>query len=299
MKNYSFRCVALLAALFVLVFLHASATHAALYSQESSNVNYGDTQSIAAVQFLGNGLSGQVGKVCVRVSSPDQPSFKWYFGWNTQAPYYWDPAGYIFADNSAPVPQDTDIHTVCQTVNFTLNPDYYYFFVVGSSRYGSLFQVYGSDDSNAWKTSLEDARRYIDGWVDTNPLKDIWFVMESPAPSPYISVSIDIKPGSYPNSINLGSNGSVPVAIFGTATFDVTQIDLDTVTLASAPVKFKGNGKTMADYQDVNGDSVLDVVVHVATKALQLTKTDVEAELEGLLLNGQSIEGYDSVRIVP
>lgn len=58
----------------------------------------------------------------------------------------------------------------------------------------------------------------------------------------FIPVAIDIKPGSYPNSINLGSNGVVPVAIFGSATFDVGQIDYATINLANASVKLKGNG---------------------------------------------------------
>ncbi len=33
-----------------------------------------------------------------------------------------------------------------------------------------------------------------------------------------------IKPNSYPNSINLGSNGVVPVAIFGSTTFNKEEI---------------------------------------------------------------------------
>lgn len=46
----------------------------------------------------------------------------------------------------------------------------------------------------------------------------------------YISVTIDIKPGSYPNSINLGSNGNVLVAIFSTEDFDATTVDPLTVS---------------------------------------------------------------------
>lgn len=45
---------------------------------------------------------------------------------------------------------------------------------------------------------------------------------------------IDIKPGSFPNSINLGSNGVVPVAIFGSVTFDVKQIDPNTIKLVTS-----------------------------------------------------------------
>ncbi len=45
----------------------------------------------------------------------------------------------------------------------------------------------------------------------------------------------DIKPGSFPNSINVGAGGNVPVAIFSSSTFDATTVDPTTVTLASAP----------------------------------------------------------------
>src|SRR5206468_53129 len=56
-----------------------------------------------------------------------------------------------------------------------------------------------------------------------------------------ISVLIDIKPGSYPNSINLGSGGTVPVAIISTPTFDASTVIPTTITLAGATVKFRGN----------------------------------------------------------
>ncbi len=54
-------------------------------------------------------------------------------------------------------------------------------------------------------------------------------------------MSIDIKPGSDLNSINLGSNGTIPVAIFSTVDFDATTVDPLTVTLADASVKVKRN----------------------------------------------------------
>ena len=114
-----------------------------------------------------------------------------------------------------------------------------------------------------------------------------------------IQVSIDIKPGSFPNCINLGSNGTVPVAIISTETFDATTVDPLTVTLASAPVKLKGKGTPMASFQDVNGDSLLDLVVHVSTEALQVTNTDTEAVVEGKTYGGGPIRGTDTIRVVP
>lgn len=116
--------------------------------------------------------------------------------------------------------------------------------------------------------------------------------------SPVIPVAIDIKPGSFPNSINLGNEGSVPVAIFSTATFDATTVDPLTVTLASAPVTLKGKGRPMFSKEDINGDGLLDLVVHVSTQMLQLSEGDTEAILEGQTYDGMHITGTDSVRIV-
>jgi len=113
-----------------------------------------------------------------------------------------------------------------------------------------------------------------------------------------IQVAIDIKPGSYPNSINLGSRGNVPVAIFSTACFDATNLDPTSITLAAATLKIKGKGTPMASFKDINGDGIIDLVVHVDTDALELSALDTEAVLEGTTYYGISVRGVDSVRIV-
>jgi hypothetical protein len=114
-----------------------------------------------------------------------------------------------------------------------------------------------------------------------------------------LTVGIDIKPGSYPNSINLGSNGVVPVAILSSAGFDATAVDPLTVTLASSPVFLRGNGQPAATVTDVNGDGLPDLVVQVLTEALQLTSNSTTAALMGTTYAGQAIVGYDDVNVVP
>jgi glucose/arabinose dehydrogenase len=49
-----------------------------------------------------------------------------------------------------------------------------------------------------------------------------------------IPSGLDIKPGSCPNSFNRDSHGVLPVALVGTANFDVAQVDLSTVRLKRA-----------------------------------------------------------------
>ena len=108
-----------------------------------------------------------------------------------------------------------------------------------------------------------------------------------------IPVLIDIKPGSFPNSINLKSKGNVPVAILSSPTFDATTVDRNTVVFAGvSPLPI---GKSP---EDVNDDGLLDVVLHFKTQDLNLQLGDTETCLSGKTLDGQNIEGCDSVRII-
>jgi len=106
-------------------------------------------------------------------------------------------------------------------------------------------------------------------------------------------VNIDIKPGSFPNSINLKNKGKVPVAILSSADFDATTVNPETVVFAGAPALSIGMSP-----EDVNGDGLLDRVLHFSTQSLLLTIADTQACLTGETYDGGKIEGCDSVRIV-
>jgi hypothetical protein len=118
-----------------------------------------------------------------------------------------------------------------------------------------------------------------------------------------IEVDIDIKPGSYPNSINVKSNGVVPVAILGSDVFDVTSVDVTTLAFGPAgasPVHDLTNADTYFYHlQDVNGDGWLDLVAHFRQKEAGLMKGDTEATLTGATWGGIPFEGTDSVNTSP
>ena len=108
-----------------------------------------------------------------------------------------------------------------------------------------------------------------------------------------LRADLDIKSGSDPNSINSKSMGLVPVAILGSADFDVIEVDIATVTFGpdeAAPV----HG---GHFEDVNGDGLIDVVVHFVQKETGLSDSDTEAELNGFLLDGTHFCGMDDVEV--
>ncbi len=115
---------------------------------------------------------------------------------------------------------------------------------------------------------------------------------------PFINVTIDIKPGSDPNSIKLGDTGSVPVAIFGTVKFDATNIDVSTLQLNSAYVRLVGGRNVLASIEDVNGDGLGDLVVQFDRGILELSVGEGFGTLIGSTVGAESVLGTDSVRII-
>jgi hypothetical protein len=81
---------------------------------------------------------------------------------------------------------------------------------------------------------------------------------------------VDIKPDTFPNSVNPTSKGVVPVAILGSENFDVLTINVATLEIDDD--RLPGGGVAPTDVQkrleDVNGDGFLDLNVKFDTTAL-------------------------------
>jgi hypothetical protein len=151
-----------------------------------------------------------------------------------------------------------------------------------------------------------DARDFFDGRIDEVELFDrpltaaeVESIFNAGDAGKIAPIVIDIKPGSFPNSINLGSMGNVPVAVLSTETFDATTLDVASISFAGAPVITKRNGTFQASFEDVNGDGLLDLVLHFSTQALSLNSSSTEATLTGSTDSGRCVTGTDSVNIVP
>ena len=117
--------------------------------------------------------------------------------------------------------------------------------------------------------------------------------------SPIVPVSIDIKPGSDPNSINPKSRGVIPVAILSSSTFDAF-VSVDTTSLTFGRT---GNENSLVfcngSPTNVNGDAFPDLMCHFDTQQTGFQSGDTTGKLKGKTVGGTPIEGTDSVRIVP
>ncbi len=142
-----------------------------------------------------------------------------------------------------------------------------------------------------------------------------------------IEVTIDIKPNSCPNPLNVKSKGVLPVAILGTEDFDVTQIDPSSVALAAfgpgsepfdpvippdekktaledVAAPYKGELVDCLSCWEEGPDGYIDLVLKFDKQEIVAAMGEVEDEdcisltLTGSLLDGTTFSGSDIVKII-
>lgn len=133
-----------------------------------------------------------------------------------------------------------------------------------------------SGDPNSW---------LAEAWVYDQDGDSIW----ENTSDVYLSMNIDVKPGSDPNSINLYSQGVVPVAILTTEDFDATTVDPETVLFAGTyPLRWAT--------EDVDLDGDIDLVFFFRVQELNLDENSTEAMIEGETFSGLVFWGVDTVK---
>ena len=135
---------------------------------------------------------------------------------------------------------------------------------------------------------------------------------DDPGDPEVIEVEIDVKPNSDPSCFNSNGSGVIPVAVLGSADFDVKLIDVSTLELDGAPVSgqnnsnnspgphadftYRGSGRPMAAYEDYNHDGYTDLVVKFVDMD-NYDPGDEWATLTGNLLDGTPITGTGDICI--
>lgn len=105
-----------------------------------------------------------------------------------------------------------------------------------------------------------------------------------------IPVSFDIIPAV----INLKSKGVTPAAVYSTAEFDASMIDISTLTINGLPV-LEVHGK--GHIEDVNRDGLPDMMLHFNTQLMGLTAGNFEATLKGSTTENKKFTGSDIVLV--
>jgi len=183
-------------------------------------------------------------------------------------------------------------------------------FLWGGTSYGDGNLESTSGSGSALMTASPTSTNYLNVVLDTatSPEADINYPSYGEFEITRIEIigAIDIKPWSDPNSINTKSKSVVPVAILGSAGFDVTAIDPATLDLyfgpdGATPAHDITDPAVFADHivypwqpdpvgnpglwYTANEDNIPDLVVHFRQQDTGLAVGDTEANLMTSLSN--------------
>jgi len=109
-----------------------------------------------------------------------------------------------------------------------------------------------------------------------------------------LRVTIDVKPGDTPTSIEPRSGGMLPIAVLTTKEFAAATVDASTVTIGPEGTEAEPF-RSMAE--DVDRDGRPDLLILVRIPDLKIKCGDTTIRLKGKTSAGTSIEGSESVLV--
>ena len=118
-----------------------------------------------------------------------------------------------------------------------------------------------------------------------------------------VEIAIDVKPGNDNeiDPINLRANGSLPLVVFSTPTFDARTLNTSTLQLGD-PNLIQISTVVFGHAEDLDGDGLLDAVLNFSASQLvdggAMNPDTTKLLLTGNTAAGIPVFGNDSVRIV-
>lgn len=177
----------------------------------------------------------------------------------------------------------------------------------------AVFSV--AEDGRQWRPVVDDY--YVVGF---SPYQQAPPPPPPPQPKP-LKIKVDIKPGSDPNSINLGRNGVVSVAILSIGpgedsefpVLDATILDPSQLRIIDAadfallpkPPPLTGASALRSNAEDIDGDGDLDLVLKFTVDSLEVDGLFDAATTEAVIFGPalpdppKGVRGSDAVRITP
>ena len=220
------------------------------------------------------------------IRSIDLPSI---FGWNGHRSIAVDANGDVFVAD-----WDGEIHRIsaagallqtvsppCDWIGFDIACSFFDIAISESgqlalgSRSGEVI-VTDVDFSSVSKFRLLDAGSFVE------------FV---PLPAQPTEVDIDVRPGRFPNKINLSRKKNLWIAVLSSEDFDAATVDPGSVLVGPAGAGINRNPK----FADVDGDGDVDLRLRFKVSEIGIACGDTELSLSGLTYDGTEIVGSDSI----
>lgn len=138
-------------------------------------------------------------------------------------------------------------------------------------------------------TAVSDDGQTVAGYgVGPSGFQEAWVATLGPVTG--LTVAIDIEPRSTKNVVHVGTRKKVTVAILGSETFDVADVDADSARFgpsAASPVSIR--------LHDVNRDGSTDLSLAFRSVDTGIACGDTRANLTASTLGGTALRGSDEV----
>jgi hypothetical protein len=113
------------------------------------------------------------------------------------------------------------------------------------------------------------------------------------------TMDIDILPGNAENTIDLGKQRLLPVAILGSANFDINDFNPRTLKLKAVGQNLVGKSdKTLCRQQDINADSYMDLLCDIKTIGFRVEPGDITVIISAGTYQRQSLRAEGVIRYV-
>ena len=113
------------------------------------------------------------------------------------------------------------------------------------------------------------------------------------------TMQVDILPGNADNRVNLSRQRMIPVAILGSASLNVNDVNPRTLSLEAVSQNLVGKSdKSLCRQQDINADSYMDLICDVKTIGFRVQPGDIAVVISAGTYQRQSLRAEATIRYV-
>ncbi len=111
-----------------------------------------------------------------------------------------------------------------------------------------------------------------------------------------LPIEIEIRPGSDVDTINPASRGVIPVAVLGSADFDVSEVNVSKLAFGPDFAPQSGAGRSLR--RDVNSDGFVDLMARFRIGESGIEAGDTDACISGEMIDGVPFLGCAAIQTV-